>query len=411
VSVYLALLRQRSFRLLWLGDTASTLGDVVGFLALVWLVYTTAGSVRSLGIFVAVYTAPVLVGGPIAGAALDRFDKRKLLLADNLVRGALVALIPVLHVIGALEVWHLYAFAAVYGLLKMIPLAGVPSMIPDLVDESDLAGANGLESISFFISSIAGAAIGGALIAAVGGATALWIDALSYFAFAFALWRIGPVWAHASHARDHASRSYAIRDALRFIVRSRVILATTLMFMAVNVAVGMIDVIGPVYVKEILDRGAGTYGAIVAVASGAGLAGAVYAGASSRADLGRSIAVCEIAAGLVYSLLAAKLTLILAFLVFAVASLFLGPLTVWAQTIRMRVIPADLRGRIFGLLRTAMQATPPLGALLAAPLLALGGMRTVAAVLAALLVIPAVTALAVGALSEPAIALASPSEA
>src|SRR5262249_8413388 len=91
---YLDLLAIRRYRLLWIGDTLSSLGDSVGFLALIWLVYSTAGSAATLGGFVAVYTAPVIVGGPLAGAALDRFDRRRLMIADNVVRGMLVASLP-----------------------------------------------------------------------------------------------------------------------------------------------------------------------------------------------------------------------------------------------------------------------------------------------------------------------------
>jgi len=142
---YLDVLALRRYRLLWIGDTLSSLGDSVGFLALIWLVYVTAGSAATLGGFVATYTAPVIVGGPLVGAALDRFDRRRLMLADNVVRGVLVALVPVLHLLGVLAVWQLYVFAFVYGLLKMVPLAGVPALIPELVPEERLEAAPSVE--------------------------------------------------------------------------------------------------------------------------------------------------------------------------------------------------------------------------------------------------------------------------
>ena len=394
----LDVLALRRYRLLWIGDTLSSLGDSVGFLALIWLVYVTAGSAATLGGFVATYTAPVIVGGPLVGAALDRFDRRRLMLADNVVRGVLVALVPMLHVLGVLAVWQLYVFAFVYGLLKMVPLAGVPALIPELVPEERLEAANGLESVSFFLSSVVGAAAAGALIGAVGGANALWVDAASYAAFALALWRLGPVAPPSVSSADGAPQP--VRDALRFIARTPVILATTLMFMSVNIGSGIVEVITPVYVKHVLGAGPGTYGALLSVSAVAGLAGALLAGTTGSWQLGRAIAVSEIAAGGAYAGLAAKPGLALVFLVLAGAALFLGPLTVWAQTIRMRLIPAAMRGRVFGLLRTLMQATPPLGALLAAPLLRHGGIPAAGFAVAALLAVPAVTALALGILRE-----------
>src|SRR6266487_5844653 len=104
--------KQRDFRLLWSGMTLSALGDSLSLVALMWLVYQTSGSVRQLGWFVATYTAPVAVGGLIAGSVLDRFDRRAVLLADNLIRGAAFAIVPLLYHAGALALWHLYAVAA-----------------------------------------------------------------------------------------------------------------------------------------------------------------------------------------------------------------------------------------------------------------------------------------------------------
>jgi MFS family permease len=399
VGGYRDVLSIRRYRWLWLGDTASSLGDSVSFLALVWLVYETSGSTRTLGWFVAVYTAPVILGGPLVGAVLDRFDRRALLIADNLARASLMALVPVLHYGGALRLWHVYVVAFVYGVLKIFPLAGVPALIPDLVPDDRLEAANGLETVSFFLSAVVGAAIAGALVATVGGASALWLDAASYLFFAFALWRMGRV--PLGGAGDEGGAVPSIRAALRFSLRTPVILATTLMFMLVNVGEGILHVVMPVYVREILAAGPGAYGTLVSAAAAAGLIGALAAGISPRSlGLGKAIAVSEILAGLAYAGLAATPQLALAFVLFALGSLLLGPLTVWAQTIRMRFIPADMRGRVFGLLRTVMQSTLPLGALLASPLLDLGGMAAAALAVGTLLVVPALVALAAGTLAH-----------
>jgi hypothetical protein len=174
------------------------------------------------------------------------------------------------------------------------------------------------------------------------------------------------------------------------------------MFMFVNIGEGIVEVITPVYVRQVLAAGAATYGALVAVAGAAGLAGAFAAGASaSRVPLGRAIALSEIAAGCAYAILAGKPPLALTFVGLSLGALCLGPLTVWAQTVRMRLIPPDLRGRVFGTLRTLMQATPPLGALLAGTLLRHGGIAVAAAAIGVVLIVPAIIALVSGALSQP----------
>src|SRR5919199_587430 len=104
---------------------------------------------RLLCWFVATYTAPVAVGGLVAGSVLDRFDRRAVLLVDNLIRGAAFAAVPLLYHAGALAQWHLYLVAALFALLKMLPLAGVPAMIPELVPTREHDSANALESIGY----------------------------------------------------------------------------------------------------------------------------------------------------------------------------------------------------------------------------------------------------------------------
>ena len=333
------------------------------------------------------------------GAVLDRFDRRRLLIADNVFRAGLMALVPILQLAGALRLWQLYVVAVVYGLLKMFPLAGVPALIPDLVPDDRLEVANALETVSYFLSAVVGAAMAGVLVAVVGGANALWFDAASYMFFAFALWRMGRVPSAHETAGDGVGPS--IRTAARFVVATPVIVATTVMFMLVNVGEGILQVVMPVYVRGVLGAGPGTYGALVSVAAAAGVLGALAAGVSAgRLRLGKAIAVSEILAGVAFAALGGTPGTGLAFLLFALGSLFLGPLTVWAQTIRMRFIPADMRGRVFGLLRTLVQSTVPLGALLASLLLARGGMATALLAVGLLLVLPAVVALALGLLRQ-----------
>lgn len=102
---YLGLLENRRFRLLWTGSTVSTLGDGAAWVALAWTVYELEASASAVGALLVAYTAPVLLGGPLVGVVLDRVDRRRLLVADNLVRGAATAAVPLLYALGRLRLW------------------------------------------------------------------------------------------------------------------------------------------------------------------------------------------------------------------------------------------------------------------------------------------------------------------
>jgi hypothetical protein len=126
------------------------------------------------------------------------------------------------------------------------------------------------------------------------------------------------------------------------------------------------------------------------------LVGALAVGAIDwRWPLGRSIAAAQLLAGLVLLGLVARPGLAGTVAVLALAGLCASPLTIWAQTIRMRLIPPDMRGRVFGLLRTLMQSTPPVGGV------ARRGARVAAAV-GALAVVPGLRGLWAGSLGPGA---------
>jgi len=156
VGRYLELLHRRDFALLWSGATVSTLGDGMTLVALVWLVLERTGSAAAVGALTVAYSTPVIGGGLVAGVLLDRFDRRVVMAIDTLGRGLLMASVPLLEAMGGVPTWWLFVIAASYGLLKMVPLAGVPALIPSLVEGDDLTTANAMESISYGVGGILG---------------------------------------------------------------------------------------------------------------------------------------------------------------------------------------------------------------------------------------------------------------
>src|SRR5579872_641678 len=92
---YLRVLGNPIYRRIWMGFSVSNVGDAVSSVALIWLVYNlTHGSSQAVGLLVFFYTAPLVIGGLVAGILLDRFDKRILMMLDNTIRGIAMASIP-----------------------------------------------------------------------------------------------------------------------------------------------------------------------------------------------------------------------------------------------------------------------------------------------------------------------------
>jgi MFS family permease len=373
------LLRRGPFALLWAGATVSTTGDAMSWVALVWLVYRQRGQAGDVAVLAAAYTAPVAIGGLLAGSLLDRFDRRRLLAADNLVRGLAFLTVPVAAALGLLTLTHLYLVAACYGLLKMVSLAGFPTLIPAYVDDADLQRANALEGLSFGASQAAGAALAAVLLPAVGAAPLLALDALSYLAYALCLARL-PAGRLGAVAAGGGRRRSLVAVA-RFVWRTRPLRSTTAMFMLFNIGEGALLVFLPVYSGQ-LGTGVAGYGLLVSAVTVGELAGSIGAGAVAVDRLGPRIVAAQLAAAALLAGLLLRPPLVPTLVLLAGFGAMTTPMTAWAQTLRMRLTPEGLQGRLFALLRTAMQATPPLGAALAAATVPRGVAPTVAAVVA-----------------------------
>jgi MFS family permease len=395
---YVALLRRRDFGLLWTGATVSALGDGMSFVALVWLLIERGGTPEAVGWLAAVYTAPVVVGGIAAGVILDRFDRRRVLAADNLIRGAAIASVPLAAALGVLTTAQLFVVAGIYGLLYMTSIAGIPSMIPTLVEGDDLTTANAMESITYGIAGLVGPTIAGVVIAIFGAPVVLALDALTYAVFVVCLLAMRPPEPRATPgpgdravaaAADRPSAAIGIAPALRFVASSPAILAITIMYMSLNLSSGIGAVVFPIYARDVLEGGSATYGLLLSALTAGELGGLLLVGAIHwRWPLGRSIAVGALTSGLILSLLVLRPGLPLILVILVGSGLAESSLTPWAQTIRMRLIPPELRGRVFALLRTLMQSTRPIGAIAAGLLLGGGDLTPALVVAAALVALP-----------------------
>ncbi len=374
IAAYRDILRIGSFRAFWLGFTFSEFGDAVTRVALTWYVYETTRSAEALGLLMLCYSGPVVVGGLLAGTLLDRYDRRRVMLVDSVIRGTAVALIPVLSGTGLLSLWHVYAVAAVYGFLMMVSLAGGPSLIPSLVGPAHVPVANALETLSFTLGSVVGPLAAGLLIGIIGAANVMWLDAVSYFAFAWVLARIRLA-APEPSAPPVGGTTYRLADAVRLLLTNRVLLSTTLMFMAFNVGGGCLAVWLPILTDRVLGGGPDLYGTLLGIQAVGEVASALLAGGRTfAAPLGTLICLAQMLSGasIAVMLIGPSLGTVASGL--AALGAFSAPLTIWAQTLRMQIIPERLRGRTFAILRMLMQSGRPIGGTLGGVLLPIVGL-------------------------------------
>jgi MFS transporter, DHA3 family, macrolide efflux protein len=170
----------RSFVLLWIGQMLSGIGSRLSSFALGLWVLRTTGSTTQFAITFIVSALPAMFLAPLAGALVDRWDRRRILMVCDVVSATLMVSLALLLSSGHLAVWHVYVVAALASLVGSFRTPAFLSSVPLLVKADQLTRANGLVHSGEAAASIAGPLLAGFLVAAVDFRGVLLIDASTF---------------------------------------------------------------------------------------------------------------------------------------------------------------------------------------------------------------------------------------
>lgn len=260
-------LRRRDFALVSAGSIASLLGDGFFHVALAWQVYTISNVPTALSIVFLAISIPNLLLVLVGGVFADRYDRRKLMVAADLVRAAALGGIALLSAAGVLEVWHIAALVVFVGAGDAFFNPASTAFLPDLVPDEDLPAANAFAGMyrPVMIRMI-GPALAGLVVAAFGPAPAFAIDAGSFLVSAVLVWaiRTRPI---PRAVVDHSLRATVaeVAEGFRFTRSQPWIWATLLAAMfSLLVFIGPIEVLVPFVIKNKLELGPEALGLIFA---------------------------------------------------------------------------------------------------------------------------------------------------
>ena len=180
MNVYIALLRHnRNFRLLFIGQAISQLGDWFNAVAVYALLLDLTGSATAVAWMMIVQFLPIAIVGPMAGVVVDRVNRRRLMIAADLVRGGLI--LGLLLVRTAEQVWIAYAVMALTVSASAFFEPARTATIPNITSDDELLPANVLASATWSAMLAIGASIGGLVTAVAGRNVAFSINAASFF--------------------------------------------------------------------------------------------------------------------------------------------------------------------------------------------------------------------------------------
>ena len=377
-------LANRDFRLLFAGRSVSLLGDGAFLVAMVWQAYTLSNSPTALSMLGIAMSVPLIALLLFGGVISDRYDRRRVMLIADLVRALLLLLLGVLAVTGVLRLWHMAAIVAVYGGAQAFFDPASDAILPEILPASQLGGANSLEQmVRPLMLRLVGPALGGVLVAVLGSGGAFLLDGVSFLLSAATLWAIVPrQQSLAAIERKPSSAAGDLREGWAY-VRGRVWLWGTFASAAVAylLFMGPAEVLLPFMVKHELSGGATQLGLVL----GAGGLGSVGCAAAMlwRGLPSKSIVFIYLTwtfatlAVAFYGLATAVWQLMVASLAFNL--LETAGTIVWA-TMKQRLVPGALLGRVssldwlisIGLLPLSFALTAPVTLLLGARLTLIG---------------------------------------
>ncbi len=359
-------LRSRDFRLLWLSQTASVLGDGLVIVAVGLFVTRLTGNPSDVGVVLAAYVIPLVLLLLVGGVIADRLPRQAVMVVSDCFRAVLHGTLALLIAFGAVQIWHMVLIGLLYGTAQAFFQPAYTGLIPQTVPESEIQSAQALGGISRELAAFISPAIATALIFGVGGAAAFGLDATTFAISAVMLTRVKARDRGGEHISDTVLAE--LRDGWA-AVRSRpwVWASIGAFSAALLLALAPFWVLGPAVSREI-------YGteAVFGVASafwGAGtVLGAVCGGRWRPRRPMRTGLMVSFAWPATIALFALGPARWVLYSTTMLAGVGLGLLGVWWETALAQRIPPQLLSRVSAWDWMGSLALLPLGYLLAGPL-------------------------------------------
>jgi MFS family permease len=358
-------LRSRDFRLLWLSQSASVIGDGLVVVAVGLFVTRLTGNPSDVGLVLTAYVAPLVLLLLVGGVIADRLPRQAVMVVSDCARGVLHGTLALLIAFDAVRIWHMVVIGLLYGSAQAFFQPAYTGLIPQTVPEGEIQSAQALGGISREIAAFVSPAIATALIFSVGGAAAFGLDAATFAISALTLTRV--------RARDRGGEH--ISDTLlaelkegwtAVSARPWVWASISAFSAALLVALAPFFVLGPAVSREV-------YGteAVFGIASAFWGAGTVLGAVAGGRWRPRRPMLTALLVSLVWpaqiSLFALGPPRGLLYATTMGAGVGLGLLGVWWETALAQRIPPQLLSRVSAWDWMGSLALLPLGYLLAGP--------------------------------------------
>ncbi len=356
MNAFLSLLRENSnYRNTWVGQVVSEIGDHFNNIAVFSLaVATTRSGLVVSGIMLS-RAIPAMLAGPLAGVMLDRFDRKRVMIASDLIRAVVAAafILTVRHP----RAWELYVLSGLLMLASPFFTSGRAAILPSIATKEELHTANSLTQTTQWTTLAIGAFLGGTSVMQFGYEWAFAGNALSFLISAFCISRLflpgrGFRPLRSSHTEAEVVRPWhEYAEGLRYMRSVPLILGLFLVNVGWATGGGAAQILFSVFGEIVFNRGPAGLGAIwgcagVGLLCGGALAYTIGRRLSFR-DYKRTIAICYVVHGGSYILFSQTRSFTWALVFIALSRAGVGVSSVLNMWQLLRIVPDAFRGRVF----------------------------------------------------------------
>jgi MFS family permease len=351
-------LRNRNYRLYFIGQIISVSGTWMQRLAQSWLILDLTHSGVALGIEAGLQFLPMLLFGAWGGVIADRVDKRRLLYATQMAAGLLALVLGIIVSVHAAAVWNVYLLSVLLGFVNVIDNPARQTFVLEMVGRDELQNAVALNSVVMNSSRVIGPAVGGVVISLIGLAPCFYLNAASFVAVLFALGMMDPTKLQRVPTVPRAKGQ--LRDGFRYVWSDRMVRTPLLMMAVIGTLAFNFSVVIPLIATNVFHLGAGGFGGLTSVLGAGAVIGALAAASRKGISYHRLI-ILTVAMGV--SILAAAaapnltLEIVALFLMGAASFAFIAT----ANTTIQLTTRADMRGRVMALYAIAFLGSTPVG--------------------------------------------------
>ncbi|HYG95697.1 MAG TPA: MFS transporter [Solirubrobacterales bacterium] len=348
-----------NYRRYFAGQLISLSGTWMQTVAAIWVVLSLTDSGVAVGLTTALQFLPMLLIGAWGGLLADRIPKRRLLITTQALMTIPAIGLFAVTATGVVTPWMVYLAVFAFGSLNAIDNPTRQSFVIEMVGADRVVNAVSLNSVIVQAARIVGPALAGILIATVGVVPCFALNALTFAAMIFALWRMDPNRLHAAPVAER--RPEAIRAALRYVRRTPELLVPLALMALVGTLGFNFQVVLPLLAKFSFESGAMTYASLVSAMAVGSIAGALINGHRGRTGP-RLIAGGALAFGVSALLAAAMPSLALEIPMLALLG---GAAVTFAATINSTLqlaVSPEMRGRVMALYSVVFLGSTPIGA-------------------------------------------------